>query len=151
MKDYSVESGEIRFSTREDLEIIGNWLKEQQKEGGDESLYCNWEMTKKEHLSNKLLVYIDKVSNQPAAYLWADFGILEVKNSFRNRGIGRFLAKEGIKNCHQINRVAIKLRCAPISSKTFWQKMGFEFYKNYEAYILLNKSHTLPSEGKSIV
>jgi GNAT superfamily N-acetyltransferase/uncharacterized protein YozE (UPF0346 family) len=143
-------NGYIRFATETDMEIIHNWLVVQDENGVHGTFLCNWNLTEEVYCEGNIIVYIDNQSNEPVAYMWTDFGIIEVREDKRGQGIGRVLTEFAIKYALKWGEVAIRIECAPLSSIPFWNHMGFKFYTNKHAYILLDKKNSLPENGKAI-
>ena len=144
----------IRKSTNADLRAIHTWLVDQDARNIPGTFFCNWELTEKTHKEGKLFVYIDGASGVPVAYLWGDFGILEVRHDMRRKGIGRKLVDYQIKQAIKDNQCFLHIQCEPLSSIPFWQRMGFtliasESERTY-AYRVLEKKLQLPSDGVPI-
>lgn len=128
-------NSQIRVASHNDLLEINRWLREQQEQGVDDSFLCNWDLTLDQQ---ELFIFIDQNTGLPVAYMWPDFGILEVKNTHRGQGIGQALVEFGInKIVNEDEEFAISLECAPSKSKFFWQKMGFTIYNEKYAYKLI--------------
>ena len=121
----------IRLSKDSDLPFIYEWLEEEYARG-IENLFNNWELTKEVHDEGKLYVYANE-RGHPIAYLWDNFGILNVKQTERHRGIGRKLVKFGLKKLFVQNKKYVEIQCAPNSSVPFWESLGFErFQKKHQ-------------------
>jgi GNAT superfamily N-acetyltransferase len=134
----------LRLSTDENLNEIEQWLNEQECE----TFLCNFDLTKEKHFNEELLVYCEEDTDIVIAYLWLDFGILEVKKSHQNQGIGKSFvtdALEYIKNKKLFHY--LKIECTPETSIPFWKKIGFNFYYDNYAYFIIEKQLNLPSEG----
>jgi GNAT superfamily N-acetyltransferase len=110
--------------TKSDLNKIEKWLIN----GG--CFYCNWNVIKKAFHKGNLLTLNHK--NIVVGFVvWcgiephAQISIMEIKPGYRNKGNGRvlfyqvseFLKKEGF--------LPVKILCRPVTSKGFWEKMGF--------------------------
>ncbi len=141
----------IRFATEKDIKNIHRWLVSQDKKGIHGTFLCNWDLTQEIYNEGSLIVYIDDKSNEPIAYIWADFGILEVRENKRGQGIGRALTEYAIEKKRKLGEVAIRIECAPLSSIPFWKHMGFNLYTDKYAYILLNQEYLLPEIGNPVV
>jgi len=116
----------IRLSTASDLQVIHSWLVKQSKLELEDNFLCNWDLTEKTHREENLYVCTD-MDNSPIAYLWGNFGILDVKYELRCNGIGRRLVEFGLHNLSK-KCVAVSIECAPATSSFFWEKMGFHYY-----------------------
>ncbi len=143
----SINSKIIRLSTDQDMKIIKQWLDEIESYEFD-SLRMNWHLTENTHREDGIFVYIDSESGEPVGYLWPDFGILEVKPSHRDRGIGRALVDYGLSYLLEAGNAAIAVQCAPESSIPFWEKMGFNFYTEDRAFKIIPKTLTVPGNTK---
>lgn len=126
------------YATSDDLEKIHCWLIDQNQNGVDESLLSNWSLTQKTHSEGQLLVALDGID--PVAYLWGDFGILEVKHSHRRRGVGRALVDYGIREANANGHICLVIECAPVTSVPFWKAMGFIFFDATHAYYPIESS-----------
>jgi len=62
------------------------------------------------------------LQGEPIAYIWGDFGILEVREEFRKNGIGKQLVEYAMKRAIGNGRVAVSIECKPESSIPFWKK-----------------------------
>jgi GNAT superfamily N-acetyltransferase len=148
----------IRKSTDKDLRIIHAWLVEQDKNDVPGTFLCNWDLTEKKHKKGHLLIYFDEQIKEPIAYQWGDLinpGILEVRQEFRGRGIGRKLVRHRIVQARKRGQCILVIQCKPPSSIPFWKKMGFALFdsprgKNY-AFQILKKRHRLPREGNPVM
>jgi len=143
---------QIRYSTEDDLKEILRWLSEQEKNGIEDTFYCNRNITIEEHNEGKLIVYIDPITDLPVAYQWGGLispGILEVHIDHRGKGIGKKLVEYRIKEARENNKVLLIIQCTPISSIPFWEHMGFQFsgVNEREAFMLLDKKNDLPEHG----
>ena len=144
-------NGYIRFAIEEDMKKIHQWLEIQNRTDVHGTFLCNWNLTKEVYDEGNIIVYIDNESNEPIAYMWSDFGIIEVRENKRGKGIGRSLVDFAIKHAIELGEVVIKIECAPLSSIPFWKRMGFNFYTHEYAYMLLNKEYHLPNMGSPVV
>jgi len=79
----------LRPATDLDVEKIHCWLLEQEQREVHGSFLCNWGSTLKTHGENQLIVAA--LNDEPVAYLYEGFGILEVRESFRRKGTGERL------------------------------------------------------------
>ena len=143
-------NGYIRFATKKDMKTIHNWLIRQDKDNVYESFLCNWNLTKEVYDKENIFVYIDNETDESVAYMWPNFGIVEVRGDKRKQGLGSILVDFGIKYAIESGVTAIKIECAPITSVPFWRKMGFVFYTDKHAYFLLNKEHSFPDVGNLV-
>jgi GNAT superfamily N-acetyltransferase len=126
----------FRLSSDNDISEIYEWLDIQERFNTHGTFLCNWNMTKKVHNKGHLLVAIHNGS--PIAYLWMDFGILEVKYEYRNNGVGSKLVNHALDIKRESGSLSISIECTPQTSIPFWLKMGFKLYKNNLAYYLIN-------------
>ncbi len=139
----------IRFATKEDMTKIHEWLKQQvEKDEFVETLLCNWDATQKIFEESGIYVYISPDNQEPVAYLWPDFGILEVKTSHRRSDVGREIVTFGMQKLKKSGSIAIDIETTNTNSAAFWQKMGFKNYdtlRNTRAYKILDTEFTLPA------
>lgn len=136
----------IRIATDEDISYIYQWLVSH-----NGSFLCNWNLTLEMHNDKKVFVYIDEYDHLPVAYMWADFGIIEVRNDKKQMGIGRKLVEYAINCAKNSDSNIIKIECSPSTSIPFWKRMNFEFYDDMLAYKLLPKKLILPDLGKNVL
>ena len=139
--------GFVRLATDEDIEAIHHWLIIEDAKTVHGSFLCNWDLTHKVYLEHGLFVYIDSKSMSPVAYMWRDFGILEVHSNMRGKGIGRELVKHGKINALNSNVSVIKIECTPETSIPFWEHMGFVLYNNNDAYFIIEKKLEIKNIG----
>ena len=140
----------LKLATANDLDQIKQWLEEQKKQGLDTFL-CNFDSTTEMSNDNKLLVYYDLAKDIPIAYLWLDFGILEVKQDYKNKGIGsKFVieAFEYIKN--NINDRCLHIECNPPETRKFWEKLGFAFYNEINGYYIIEEKLNQSNNGTNV-
>jgi len=122
-------------------------MAQESREAGSPFL-CNWNLTKEVHDEGGLIVAINK--DEPIAYIWADFGIVEVREDYRGKGVGRSLVEHALDYARKSNAFCVSIECAPQTSIPFWKHMGFKLYKEKYAYLILDKILTLPKKGEVI-
>ncbi len=148
----------IRRSTDQDLAQVHTWLIEENEQGVHGNFLCNWRVIDRAHKNRNLLVYIDGAVGQPVGFQLGGLlspGILQVRNSFRGKGIGRKLVERCFSLANKRNEPCLLIQCIPSSSILFWKKMGFTLldknrYGEHYAYRVVNKSHRLPEQGTDI-
>jgi GNAT superfamily N-acetyltransferase len=138
----------FRLANDPDVKRIYSWLLDHERRKVHGSFLCNWNLTQKVHDEKQLIVAT--IENEPIAYIWEDFGILEVREDFRSKGVGKRLVEYAMKHATSIGKYAISIDCYPESSIPFWKKMGFEIYNGNEALYIFNKSFDLPVDGTSV-
>lgn len=137
----------LRLASNNDIKEIEKWLNQQK----GETFLCNFDLTKEKYNSNELLIYFDQKLNIPIAYLWLDFGILEVKKTHQKQGIGKKFFYDAIKYIKEKDIYScLNILCSPKTSIPFWKKMGFIFYNTNNAYFLIDKQLPLPNDGEEI-
>lgn len=141
------KKGFIRLASGEDMKNIHQWLITQDANEVHGSFLCNWNLTNKTYLDNDLFVYVDSNSMCPVAYMWSDFGILEVSNDMRGKGIGRLLVEHGKKEALNSGMAVINIECMPETSIPFWEHMGFSLYTRKKAYFILEKKLEINNIG----
>jgi len=147
----------IRRSTREDLEAIHRWMLEEEAKKVHGNFLCNWSMIESAQKDGELLVYVDGQTGTPVGFQIGKLvrpGILQVRNSYRRRSIGRKLVERCFYLARKSDECLLYIQCKPSSSIPFWRKMGFTLLestdgKNY-AYQVLDKLLPLPEHGSDI-
>lgn len=137
----------ISFSLATDFDIqrIYSWLLEHDRREVHGSFLCNWNLTQLVHEDKKL--FVATLDDEPIAYIWEDFGILEVREEFRKKGVGKQLVEYAMERAISNGRCAVSIECKPESSIPFWKKMGFEFYNENKASFVFKKSFDMPVDG----
>ncbi len=138
----------FRFATNDDILIIYKWMMAQESREVGSSFLCNWSLTQEVHDEGGLIVAINK--DEPIAYMWTNFGIVEVREDYRGNGVGRSLVEQALDYAIKSNAYCISIECAPQTSIPFWKHMGFKLYKEKYAYLILDKILTLPKKGEAI-
>ncbi len=118
----------IRMSTAKDLADIKAWLQKERDEGVEGNFLCNWSVIEDSHRSKGLLVYVDGATRLPVAFQLGRLlssGILQVRNEFRRRGIGRKLVERCKEMADKSDECLLSIQCEPKSSIPFWLSMGF--------------------------
>lgn len=138
----------FRLTTDLDVDKIHSWLLEQDIEEVNDSFLCNWNLTRNVHDDNQLVVAV--LENEPIAYIWENFGILEVRKDYRNKGVGKQLVEYAMKQAQEKGRHALFIESNPESSIPFWRKMGFEFHNKNKASYIFDKSLDMPTDGSAI-
>ncbi len=144
-------SGAIRVATEKDIEIIHQWLLNHERRGVSDTFLCNWNLTKKVYSEGGLLVFVDDAFNEPIAYIWKDFGVLEVREDIRGERVGRKLVEYALNEALNSNITAINIECSPSTSIPFWKHMGFTIYSEKHAYIIIQKKLELPINSQEII
>ena len=147
----------IRRSTPQDVAAIRSWLEAEEADGVHGNFLCNWSVIARAHKDKELLVYIDGESGLPVAFQLGRLlqsGILQVKNDFRGRGIGRKMVEYCITLARRKGEDLLSIQCKPSTSIPFWKSMGFELVPGStppnKAYRVLERRHALPAEGRSV-
>ncbi|MFQ2253143.1 GNAT family N-acetyltransferase [Aeromonas hydrophila] len=135
----------FRLATNHDVKAIYSWLLEHDRRGVHGSFLCNWNLTQRVHDDHQLVVAA--LEDEPVAYIWEDFGILEVREDFRKKGVGKQLVEYAMQRAIIRGRIAVFIECKPESSIPFWKKMGFEFHNKNEASFVFEKSLDIPTDG----
>lgn len=121
-------STKVRQATGADMDGVHGWLIDQEKQGGHDSLLCNWPVTMKVFEREGVLVYDDAEQGGVIAYWWGGLtrsAILEVRADQRGMGIGREMAEHCLAEALEAGESLFLIECAPSSSATFWERMGF--------------------------
>lgn len=145
MKESSLS---FRLATDHDVETIHSWLLEHDRREVHGSFLCNWNSTQRVHDEHQL--FVAAFEDEPVAYIWGDFGILEVREDFRKKGVGKRLVEYAMQRAISSGRIAVSIECKPESSIPFWEKMGFEFHNENEASFVFEKLLNIPSDGTPV-
>ncbi|WP_447927784.1 GNAT family N-acetyltransferase [Vreelandella sp. EE27] len=138
----------FRLATDFDVQRIYSWLLEHGRREVHGSFLCNWILTQRVHKDNQL--FVATLADEPIAYIWEDFGIVEVREEFRNKGVGKRLVEYAMECAISSGRCAVSIECKPESSIPFWKKMGFEFHNENKASCVFEKSFDMPVDGLPI-
>lgn len=146
----------IRWSNNHDMQQIHDWLREENKLEVHGNFLCNWNLTEQCHEEGSLLVLIDEIEGIPVAYQWGQLlssGILQVRNGWRGKGLGRLVAEHCVELALQQDEMVLQVECKPSSSIPFWETMGFkivegEFGENAKGFRVLSKELELPLGGR---
>lgn len=146
---------EISFTpNKNQLIAIKDWLIEERDKFLDTAFngfFCNWTNIQS-HFENEqmAIVLLDKrpigfVVWYKSSDLTITIDIAEIHFNFRGKGIGKFFIDQIIEYFRKRGIVAINLQCAPVSSKSYWEKVGFIPYdermgRNNEHYKLIAPS-----------
>ena len=148
---------EIQLATKDDLEEILRWLKEEEKAHPEgEGFYCNRQPIKNCFEENGLFV-AKQTNGKTIGFITGPTNgpdILSVKKEHRNSGIGRQLAEFMIQKAKDEGQCVIKIEIAPPTAVPFWKKMGFEIKRTSEfgdiyGWLKLNYLFQLP-EGEEV-
>lgn len=113
---------------------IEKWLRAENNEK-DEGFFRNWDTITGAFNNNQL--WVTTLNDFPIGFvviyisdssLTAVIDIAEVKPSERKRGVGRRMVDETLNTFRTQGVLAVRLECRPISSESFWKKMGFRHY-----------------------
>ena len=144
----------IRRSKAEDITAIRSWLEAEEAAGVHGNFLCNWSVIARAHKDKELLVYIDGKTGLPVAFQLGRLlqsGILQVKQDFRGRGIGKKMVAYCVNLARRKGEDLLVIQCKPSSSIPFWQRMGFTVIAESDppnkAYRILERRHDLPKVG----
>ncbi|SEJ48260.1 MULTISPECIES: GNAT family N-acetyltransferase [unclassified Variovorax] len=147
----------IRRSKPEDIALIRSWLEAEDAAGVHGNFLCNWSVIARAHEDQELLVYIDGKTGLPVAFQLGRLlqsGILQVKQDFRGRGIGKKMVAYCVNLARHKGEDLLVIQCKPSSSIPFWQRMGFTLIPDSDppnkAYRVLERRHDLPAVGKPV-
>jgi GNAT superfamily N-acetyltransferase len=138
----------FRLATDDDIKQVHDWLVDHHRREIHGSFLCNWNLTQREHDKGNVIVGV--YENVPVAYMWADFGIVEVREDYRRKGIGRNLVEYALDRARSSDNYCINIECAPETSIPFWQHMDFKLYNRNHAYLIIEKSLPLPKVGEPV-
>ena len=138
----------MRTATDQDNKKIHSWLKEQNSQKIDGSFLCHWQLTEEKHQDKKLIVAIS--NDEPIAYIWEDFGILEVRHNFKRKGVGKQIVEYALDRASEKEKINIQITCAPKTSIPFWKKMGFKLYNHQDASYVFHPKLHMPKTGKKV-
>lgn len=138
----------FRLANDHDVEAIYSWLLEHERRHVHGSFLCNWKLTQRAHDDHQL--FVATLEDEPIAYIWGDFGILEVREDFRKKGVGKGLVEYAMQRAISSGKIAVSIECQPESSIPFWEKMGLEFHNENEASFVFEKPLDIPADGSPI-
>ena len=138
----------FRLATDHDAATIYSWLLEHDRREVHGSFLCNWNLTQRVHDEHQL--FVATLEGEPVAYIWGDFGILEVREDLRKKGVGKQLVEYAMQSAISSDRIAVSIECKPESSIPFWEKMGFEFHNENEASFVFEKYLDIPADGSPV-
>ena len=144
----------IRLSRPQDIAAVRSWLEAEDAAGIRGNFLCNWGLIERAHRERKLLVYVDGKSGLPVAFQLGRLlqsGILQVKQDFRDRGIGRKMVEYCIRLARRKGESLLSIQCKPSTSIPFWERMGFTLVAGTDppnkAIRVLEYAHPLPASG----
>jgi GNAT superfamily N-acetyltransferase len=145
----------ISKSDERDLRAILYWLKkEYEADDRGHGYWCNRKYIREAHRKGEL--YVLREDNKCVAFHFKSegMGILEVRADKRGRGYGKVLIELWIKRAVADGEVYIAVECAPETSVSFWQMMGFTPIRTDNgqqfAYRLLHKRFTLDADAELV-
>jgi len=149
----------IRWSNDKDIQQIHNWLQKEDTLEVHGNFLCNWNLTRQCHDEGALLVLIDEIEDIPVAYQWGQLlssGILQVRNDWRGKGLGRLVVEHCIELALQQDEMVLQVACKPSSSIPFWKAMDFtiiegKFGENAKGFRVLSKKLALPPSKRPVV
>lgn len=101
----------FRVAIDDDIPKLYAWLLDHDRRSIHGSFLCNWNLTQEVHSTKQLLVAI--FEDEPIAYIWSDFGILEVRENFRSYGVGRSLVEYAMNQAISNDMCAVSVDCNP--------------------------------------
>jgi hypothetical protein len=144
----------IRLATDADMAEVERWLKQEDEKEVPGCFYCNWEVIERGHEQGQVYVLPDAKTNKPIGFLLNGRfrpDILAVKADRRGEGHGAVLAKFMIDLWRRKeDACVIEIECAPWTSATFWQRMGFTLYREHRAYMLLPTQFDVPAGAPEV-
>lgn len=123
-----------RVATKSDIRTVFGWLIETKQKNDTfdlgvsevDGFFRNWKFIRGDYHAG--LVEVAVIDNVPVAFCTGtanQIEILEVKPSFRGRGIGKAFARHRLDRAYKAGVKALSLECAPASSLPFWESIGF--------------------------
>ena len=95
---------------------------------------------------NELIVLFNKseivgFSAYEVNYPISKINVLEIKKEYREKGFGKKLANDTLREIEKRKGEVVELYCSPASSETFWKKIGFLNFPTfpYEDKIMMYK------------
>jgi GNAT superfamily N-acetyltransferase len=128
VKDFNLKT---RLATEFDMIYVKDWLEDEYYENGETGFYCNWSLIYDKYQKGDILVCMNGNVDAPIAFMTLDFYIVCVMDDARGLGVGTHMVNEAFKYASEHE---IKIQCNPVSSKPFWEKMGFEFNNDEYGY-----------------
>lgn len=114
------------------LNLIKEWLKEEYQRF-KRGFYCNWSSIESSYNEKCLAViyFDDEPIGFNAFFEWnltATFNVVEIKQSWRDRGIGKILVDHCLDHLKSKGFSSVDLQCKPASSEVIWKRLGFDEY-----------------------
>jgi len=115
--------------TNEEIAQINQWLFKEDNLTG-EGFYCNWNIINR-HYSEGRMATISINKKNVGFVIWTEFEsvarieIIEVKPSYRKRGLGKRLVDELIIRLRENGTCVLDLQCSPATSEPIWRRLGF--------------------------
>ena len=154
IKERTSARSVVRLSKPEDISAIRSWLEAEDALDVHGNFLCNWGLIERAHRERRLLVYIDGKSGLPIGFQLGrllESGILQVKQEFRHRGIGRRMVEYCIRLARRKGESLLSIQCKPSTSIPFWERMGFTLVAGSDppnkAIRVLEYAHPLPVAG----
>lgn len=141
---------EVRRAVQNDFNALMAWLKAEWEQT-ERGFYCNRGVIERAFISGQLIVAVEQ--NEPVAFLASGLtrdGILEVRPDKRGRGLGRLMFEAGLQEAVDLDISMLEIECAPATSATFWQRMGFTLFSERYAFMEIPKTYELPTGGSEV-
>lgn len=127
-----MENIQISFNPQKaNLDEIENWMFEETKLETFQN--GNWPAVEFAFDKKRLVIAI--IGEKTVGFyalsridLTASIYLAQVHPDFRNKGIGKFILEEIIRQLENTNTYAIDLYCSPESSQIVWKRLGFDYF-----------------------
>jgi GNAT superfamily N-acetyltransferase len=122
---------EVIEATREDLDCILAWLEREYNEDDGVGFWCN-RSTITKAFSKPGHFWVIRQNGEAVAFQVGEFAadILSVRKDQRKCGLARRLVEASIGRAEAKNVNVLSVQCAPETSLGFWERMGFEEYRD---------------------
>ena len=137
-------------ATEDDLRVILGWLEREYEEDGD-GFWCNRCVIDRSFRKYHDL-WVIREEGEAVAFQVGKYGteIVCVRKDRKRRGYGTTFARYSVDRALEDDMNVLKGECSPTCSLPFWEKMGFERYKDFNAPTqvtvrrVLHRHHEVP-------
>ena len=140
----------IRSATTADCAAVLDWLRDESVRK-HESFWGNRRVIQACHDDGEMIVIVDVTTDAPVGFLTGsprktELPIVEIREGFRGRGLGRRLVQSHIDQAIEAGLAGLIVERTPHTSVPFWTAMGFENLPNpplYQRIGYYNRAHAI--------